>query len=258
MSESSGDLVPERVSDLAVTESGTGDRLVVFVHGVLDRGRSFEPIAERLDGRCRTVWYDRRGYGASASAPGVPVGVDGHVADLLAVLDGRRAVLVAHSFGGIHAFGAAIRAPELIEAVVAYETVTAWAPGWPDTAMRDVLSRDDPEAAGLELMLGPRLASMAPDQIDRRRPEARAFVAEERSIRTGGAPYDVGAIRAPVVYGASDSEVIEPVITFLADTIPDIEVVRMPGADHFAHRSDPDGFAALVRLALARSAASPT
>jgi hypothetical protein len=28
-------------TDLVVTESGEGDDLVVFVHGVLDRGRSF-------------------------------------------------------------------------------------------------------------------------------------------------------------------------------------------------------------------------
>jgi len=242
------------VDDLAVTEFGHGERLVVFVHGVLDRGRAFAPIAQLLDGECRMVWYDRRGYGAAAEAPAAPADIDRHIDDLIAVLDGRRAVLAAHSFGGIHALGAATRAPELVEAVVAYESVTAWAPGWPDVAMGHVLSHPDPEQAGLELMLGPRLATMAPAEVDRRRPEARAFVVEERAARTGTPPYDVSEIRCPVVYGTGENDTIAPIVTFLATEVPDIEIVAVPGADHFAHRSAPEAFAGLVRRGLERSA----
>jgi len=87
--------------DLIVTESGAGEALVVLVHGVLDRGRSFSRVAEFLSPDCRLAWYDRRGYGASANASGVPAGIDVHIADLVRVLDGRRAVVVGHSFGGV-------------------------------------------------------------------------------------------------------------------------------------------------------------
>src|SRR5262245_45116929 len=132
--------------DLEVTESGSGEELVVFVHGVLDRGTSFRHVAELLDGECRMLWYDRRGYGRSAAVTGVPSGIDGHIADLGAVLDGRRAVVAAHSFGGITALGAAIRQPESVAALVLYETVTAWAPGWDDRIMQGVLASEDPEA----------------------------------------------------------------------------------------------------------------
>ena len=83
--------------DLEVTELGSGDALVVFVHGVLDRGTSFRRVADELDGDCRMLWYDRRGYGRSAGVAGVPSGIDGHITDLVAVLDGRRAVVAAHS-----------------------------------------------------------------------------------------------------------------------------------------------------------------
>ena len=51
--------------DLEVTEVGDGDRLVVFVHGVLGRGRSFDRVADLLASECRMRWYDRRGYGTS-------------------------------------------------------------------------------------------------------------------------------------------------------------------------------------------------
>jgi hypothetical protein len=46
---------------LAVTEVGTGDRLVVFVHGVLGHGRSFDRVAALLDEECTMRWYDRYG-----------------------------------------------------------------------------------------------------------------------------------------------------------------------------------------------------
>src|SRR3954454_2906605 len=122
--------------DLEVTEVGTGGLLVIFVHGVLDRGRSFQPVVQLLEHECRMLHYDRRGYGAARHAAGVPVGVHQHIEDVLSVLDGRRALVVGHSFGGMTAMGAAIRAPELITGLVLYETAIPWAPGWTDLPMK--------------------------------------------------------------------------------------------------------------------------
>jgi len=142
--------------DLAVTESGAGEARVVLVHGVLDRGRSFSRAAELLSPQCRMLWYDRRGYGDSVDAPGVPASIDVHIGDLVAVLEGRRAVVVGHSFGGVIAAGAAVRAPECVEAVVLHESVMGWAPRWDDRMLRKLLWGADPEDAGLRLMLGER------------------------------------------------------------------------------------------------------
>ncbi|HEY7105948.1 MAG TPA: alpha/beta hydrolase [Acidimicrobiia bacterium] len=233
--------------DFDVTETGDGDALVVFVHGVLDRGASFRRVAELLTGECRMVWYDRRGYGRSSRAGESPSGLDGHVADLLAVLDGRRAVVVGHSFGGVTVLGAAARAPELVDSVVLYETVTAWAPGWDDRIMRGVLASEDPGDAGLRMMLGDRLDGLDDDERARWRREAATFVAEERSARLPVPPYDLADIRSPIVYGASDPRVMAPVLEHLRATTPSVEVVTIPGAGHNAHRSAPDGFAELVR-----------
>lgn len=238
-----------RLMRLQVTEEGTGEDLVVLIHGVLDRARSFDAVVDILGDECRLVRYDRRGYGQSVDgheAPGVAV----HVEDLLGILDGRPAVLVGHSFGGVLALGAAVRAPEVVRSVVLYETGLAWVPGWDDTAMQAVLSDRQPEDAALRLMLGDRFDELDEGQKARRRIPARAFLAEERSVRTDSPPFDTAEITAPVVYGRSDPAMLEAVVKHLETTVPALEVVTVEGADHHAHRNDPTAFAGLVRRGL--------
>lgn len=213
---------------------------------MLDRGRSFERVAELLAGECRTIRYDRRGY------DGAPVetyaDVAGHVDDLLEVLDGRRAVVAGHSFGGMTALAAAVRAPAQVEAVVLYETAVAWAPEWDDAPMRGVLADPDPEGAGLRLIF-PGFDALPPGQQARRRAQASAFIAEERSVRLGAPPFSLGDVRAPVVYGR-DHEVFAGVAEHLRKHLAKVEVVELPGAGHDPHRTAPERFAELVRRVL--------
>lgn len=244
---------PGGLGRLAVTESGAGDDLVVYVHGVIDRGQSFARVAAALAPGCRALWYDRRGYASSTNAPGAPVGVDAHIDDLVAILDGRRAVVVGHSFGGVVATGAAVRAPDNVAALVIYETVMAWTPGWEDRTMRQLLGSADPEDAGLRLMLGARYAGLTPAVRTRLRPQARAFVAEERSTRAGRPPYDVADLRVPLVYGFSDTFRVVAMQEHLRAVVPDVELVTLSGGGHNAHRAAPDAFAGLVRRGLARA-----
>jgi pimeloyl-ACP methyl ester carboxylesterase len=237
--------------DLIVTESGAGEALVVLVHGVLDRGRSFSRVAELLSADCRLLWYDRRGYGTSIDAPGVPASIDTHIADLLTVLDGRRAVVVGHSFGGVVAAGAAARAPEAVEAVVLYESVLGWAPEWDDRMLRQLLWGPQPEEAGLRLMLGERYDTLTAKARARLLPQARAFIAEERSCRAAMPPYDVAGIAVPLVYGFSDGFPVDGMRQYLSAEVPEAEFVTIT-ADHNAHRTAPDAFAGLIRRGLQR------
>lgn len=227
---------------------------MVFVHGVLDRGRSFDAVAERLDSDCRMLLYDRRGYGQSAAVGVVPAGVPQHVDDLLAILAGRPAVIVGHSFGGNVALNAAVRAPELVQALALYETAVPWAPGWDDQVMRGVLSSQTPEDDALRLMLGERFDAMDAEQRRRRSPSAQAFLAEERSMRIGRPLFEVAGIRAPLIYGTGDHDALAAVSKYLQNEVPTTQLVTLPDADHHAHRTDPDGFAGLVRQALRSSA----
>jgi pimeloyl-ACP methyl ester carboxylesterase len=237
--------------DLAVTETGTGEPLVVFVHGVLDRGRSFSRVAALLAPDCRALWYDRRGYGDSADAPGVPADIDTHIEDLVTVLDGCRAVVVGHSFGGVVAAGAAVRAPEAVEALVLYESAMGWAPEWDDSTLRQLLWGDKPEEAGLRLMLGERYDTLSLEAKARFLPQARAFIEEERSTRAAVPPYDVAGLPVPVVYGFSDGFPVAAMRGYLSAGVPDVEFVTITGG-HNAHRAAPEAFAGLVRAGLQR------
>jgi pimeloyl-ACP methyl ester carboxylesterase len=166
------------------------------------------------------------------------------------VLDDRPAVVVGHSFGGVTVLGAALQAPDLVEAVVLYETGMAWIPGWDDRPLRSVLWGPEPEADVVRMMLGDRFEQMTPDQRAVWMEEARAFVAEERSVRTGGEPFDVAALQAPLVFGHGDSYPFIAVADHLRQEVRQVEIVKVPGAGHNAHRTHPGPFADLVRLGM--------
>lgn len=91
---------------------------LVLVHGFLDHGRGFEPIAPRLAEKYRVISYDARGHGESGWCDGYAWPLD--VAELIEVLrwTGGPACLVGHSRGGAMATEAAILAPELVHKVV--------------------------------------------------------------------------------------------------------------------------------------------
>ncbi len=248
-----------RASSLEIAESGEGSASVVFVHGVLDRGRSFDNVAALLASECRMAWYDRRGYGDSVGASGAPVGVDGHIEDLLGVLadfggESSPAVVVGHSFGGVTVLGAALAAPHLVRAVVLYETALAWIPEWDDRALRSILWGEDPEGDAVRMMFRGRFDEMDPDKQAARLAEARAFVAEERSVRTGVEPFDIRGLEPPLVFGYSNSPPFHVVAGHMIRVLGQVEIVELPGAGHNAHRTQPGPFADLVRrgIALAR------
>src|SRR5207237_1179460 len=125
--------------------------LVVLVHGTMDRSTSFHRVMSFLPD-CSVIAYDRRGYARSRFASPAAESLADHVDDLLEVLDGRPAVVVGHSYGGDVALGAAVRRPDLVRAVAAFEAPMPWRPEWPaDTAgneaLRAALSSGDSVAA---------------------------------------------------------------------------------------------------------------
>src|ERR687894_3327438 len=110
-------------------EVGEGP-LVVLVHGAMDRSGGMLRVRRLLQGTCRVLRYDRRGYARSLSA-GPPTSFGQQVDDLAALLDGRPAVLAGHSFGGLICLALAERRPELVRSVLAYEAPMILAPWWP-------------------------------------------------------------------------------------------------------------------------------
>ena len=235
---------------LANVEEGDGDDLVVFVHGALDTKARFDSVVGLLSDECRTLRYDRRGYGASPAGETPPLDVHGHSDDLVDLLDGRRAVLVGHSFGGLVVLGAVERAPELVRAVVLYETAMPWVPGWARNAVDDALASDDPEGQMLHLLLRGTLDSRSERWQAARRAEAPALVAEQRSIRVGGSTFDPEVIDVPLVFGLGTVGTFHIIADHLRRHVPALEVVGIEGAGHNGPSTHAAEFADVVRRGL--------
>ena len=86
---------------------------VVFLHGVAGSRATYDWLPDTVAGH-RVVRPDFRGHGAAARTPGAYLIAD-YFADVAAVLsEVGPAVLVGHSLGGVAAWWAAQRVPELV------------------------------------------------------------------------------------------------------------------------------------------------
>jgi pimeloyl-ACP methyl ester carboxylesterase len=182
--------------------------------------------------------------------------------DLLEIVDGRRCVVVGHSYGGDVALLAAIERPDLIGAVGAFEAPMPWQPWWPQasagSAAMAAPSPEDAAEAFMRRVVGDRIWTRLPRATrDARRAEGETLLAEMESIR-GSAPFDASDIRVPVVAGCGS--VSEPrhrdSATRLAEVVPDGELVVIDGAAHGAHMSHPREFGDLVRRVVERAGLS--
>jgi pimeloyl-ACP methyl ester carboxylesterase len=264
-----GSSVELSVSEHVPEGSSVTDPLLVLVHGSLDRSTSFARVLRRLDD-LHTVVYDRRGYHRSRGALPINDTLDGHIDDLLAVIDGRPAVVIGHSYGGDVALGASLRPREAssIRAVAAYEPPMPWLAVWPkqpvalpdgtpSTPTTDSTSPDDDAAAAerfFRRMVGDAAWDRLPDAgRAARRADGPALAAELRAIRVSEAPFDVGALAVPAIFGRGERSAPRhrQSVAWLVEHTPGAELVEFPGATHGAHLTHPDAFAAMARRALA-------
>lgn len=260
-------------AQLSITEHeppGPGDAgpLVVLVHGSLDRSASFARVLRRLDD-LHTVVYDRRGYHRSRDALPLNTTLDGHVDDLLAVIGGRPAVVVGHSYGGDVALGAALRVgSSSILSVAAYEPPMPWLDVWPanagataaavTTSSASAPTDTDEEAAErfFRRMVGDSAWERLPEAGRRaRRADGPALAAELRAIRLVDPPFDVTALGLPATFGRGGNSISRhrDTVTWLVEHTPGAELFEIAGAGHGAHLTHPDAFAAFVRTAVARA-----
>jgi pimeloyl-ACP methyl ester carboxylesterase len=266
---------------LAVTEhlpatGPTGSPLVVLVHGSLDRAASFTRVMRRLDD-LHTVAYDRRGYHRSRHALPLNTTLDGHIDDLVAVIDRRPSVVVGHSYGGDIALGAARRggAEAGILAVVAYEPPMPWLGAWArsansnramasrrrlepprDTEVSDPVSAAEAAERFFRRMVGDASWERLSDTAKAERwADGPALEAELAAIRTDEAPFDVTTLAVPATFGRGERSATRhrDTVGWLGEHVPGAELVEIAGASHGAHLTHPDAFAAMVRSAMVRA-----
>lgn len=105
-----------RSADLAIWQTGHGDRDLVFIHGFQNDHTAWRPLIERLDERrYRFTSFDLVGCGASGGADTWKrCTIDEYGADLTAlceVLDIEQPVVVGHSLGAGAILSAALSTP---------------------------------------------------------------------------------------------------------------------------------------------------
>jgi pimeloyl-ACP methyl ester carboxylesterase len=256
----------EHVPDRA----GADAPLVVLVHGSLDRAGSFARVIRRLDD-LHTMTYDRRGYHRSRHVVPVHATLDGHVDDLLSIIDGRPAVVVGHSYGGDIALGAALRTggSSHIRAVAAFEPPMPWLGSWatrPGTAgqsRQHSLHHADPGQVAerfFRRMVGDSAWDRLPEATkEARRADGAALAAEIAAIRVTEAPFDVTTLTVPVVFGRGSDSLPHHRASadWLVANVAGSELVEIEGAAHGAHLTHPDGFARFVRAAMMRGGPVP-
>lgn len=239
--------------DIWSEEVGPADApLVVLIHGSMDRSSGMLKLSRHLDARARVLRYDRRGYGRSAPHDG-PFAIDEQVADLVALLAGRRAVLVGHSYGGDVALALAQRHPHLVASVAVYETPLSWEPWWPGTTAggQVVEWMHDPASAAERFMrrlVGDRRWDALPQRTrDTRRMEGAALVGELSDLGQN-APWDPDQIHHRVIagFGSRGAAHHRRGMEQIGATIALASVVELPECRHDAPLSHPVLFASLL------------
>jgi pimeloyl-ACP methyl ester carboxylesterase len=110
---------------LRYTDTGTGDRALVFVHGWTCEKGNWRYQIPHFSARHRCIALDQRGHGAS-DKPDQDYTVDGFVDDLAwFIRDLRldRPVLIGHSMGGTVSFNLIRRQPEIARGLVMVDSL---------------------------------------------------------------------------------------------------------------------------------------
>ncbi|MDA8045608.1 MAG: alpha/beta hydrolase [Actinomycetota bacterium] len=225
-------------------------RLVVCVHGAMDRATSFTRLMTKLPD-WTVVAYDRRGYGHSAHL-GPPETFDQQVEDLLSVLDDQPAVAFGHSLGGDVVLATASRHPGLITAAVVWEPPQPWLSWWPsESAARAAGSELEPEERAewfMRRMVGDRIWERLPPATREQRRSEGPTLSADIGLLSRAAVFDPHRIRIPVIVGrGGDSRPHQRrSARELAASLPHGQLAEIDGCGHGAHLSHPGEVAALL------------
>lgn len=231
---------------------GGEDLVVMLIHGTLDRGAGMARLAREVARTHHTIRLDRRGYGRSWTHDG-PFDARSQVDDVAMILQGRRAVLIGHSFGGHVALAGAELLGSQIQAVSTFETPLSWMTWWPEGTAGGRGVAAGPENAAetfMVAMIGIDRWNQLPERTrEERRREGRALVGELGDLRAHS-PWTASHVQCPVVcgYGSHAKEHHRASVEWLVENLPHASATCIDGAYHGAHMSHPREF--FVQLVL--------
>jgi pimeloyl-ACP methyl ester carboxylesterase len=236
-------------------DTGEGEDVIVFSHGFFMSHEMFDAQVAALRDRWRCIAWDERGHGQTETTP-EPFSYWDSARDVLGLLDHlgvERAVLAGMSQGGFLSLRAALLAPKRVRALVLMDTQTgtesdemrpgydqmveAWvAPGGPPQEVADavgaiILGPDFPDARRWM-----DAAKEIPKDTVRQIYETLMTREDDVTPRL-----DELTMPALVIHGDRDMAIPLDTARWLADALPDGELVVVPGAGHAANLTHPDG-----------------
>lgn len=268
-----------RVNGVRIAYESTGDGPVplVLVHGSWGSHHNWDPVVPGLVPDFRVVTYDRRGHSGSERLVGQG-SFDEDVADLAALIERLKAApacVVGNSAGAAITLRLAAAHPDLLRGIVVHEP-PLWSlltAGSAEAAryeavehgplaevLRRISAGDHAGAAELfvdAVALGPGSWARMPEGMRRTFVEnAPTFLDEEND--SGARTIDETALaryRGPVLLTSGDRSppLFRPVLTRLAELLPQAEHVVYAGAGHIPHVTHPGAFVSEVVAFMSRS-----
>lgn len=257
--------------------NGTGETVLVLVHGSWTSRRSWDLIVPHLRESFRVLTYDRRGHSESERLPG-PGSVHEDVADLAAMMETLElapAWVVGNSFGASISLRLAAKHPDLVRGLIVHEPPLL------------ALLADDPAAAPMLQQVGERVGAvvqriaagdhagaaqqfvetvaLGPGMWEQLPPDAQRILIENAPTFLDEASdpeqlaFDLESIKpfsrpTLMTTGEQSPPTFAPVVTRLARVVTHAQRVSFLGAGHLPHLTHPDAYVAAIRRFIGKQA----
>ncbi len=256
-------------------EWGTSGRQpLILLHGIARVAHTFDHLAPHFSKRYHVIAVDMRGHGDSGWDPKQAYLVEDYVRDIEALVEQlklRDIVFWGNSTGGRVAQVFAGSHPELVAAVVV-EDVGPERPSAISEGRGKRMAQEESGWASTDELLAkvgkdyPRTGAPLLEALvrhgSRQRADGRVIWKRDPAINKGFVPTElwrfVQNIKAPIIYILGGASTIVPAETQarLARTLPQAEIVTMPGLGHYPSEESPAEFLAIVERFLAAANAA--
>ncbi|PYS29361.1 MAG: hypothetical protein DMG11_09320 [Acidobacteria bacterium] len=251
---------------------GDGRQPLIMLHGIGRVAHTFDHIASHFNQNYHVLAVDMRGHGDSDWDPKAAYLVEDYVKDIEGLaqqLRLRNIVIWGNSTGGRVAQVFAGLHPDLVAAVIA-EDVGPERPREIADGFTSRLKQEDEKGWASEDELFAQLKTGSPRTADeilrayahfgsKKRPDGRVIWKRDPGIGNGFVPTElwrfVRQIKSPIIYVLGGRSTIVPAATQeeLRKTLPQVQIVTMPGLGHYPSEENPKDFLAIVDGFLAKT-----
>jgi esterase len=243
---------------------------MILLHGIAKHAHTFDHIADDFARDYHVLAVDMRGHGDSGWSPEGAYLVEDYVKDiegLVRQLGIRRVTLLGNSTGGRVVQVFAGMHPDLVERLIVEDVGPERPQDIADSFARQVRQEADGWASEDELVKQLVARSQrTPEPLLRtyahfgtkRREDGRLVWKRDPNLVKGFVVTElwelISKITSPTLYVIGGASRIVPVATQerLKQTLPNVEIVTMPGLGHYPNEEDMPGFLSIVNRFLKR------